>query len=485
MLPFATEFPVKPSESRAAFVAEVITWLRGIRASQILSKASDTDLDNEYAHILAETGEELRLREFRSADFWDAIGFRHDLLDGDGRLWRTEAVLRRAAVDGEQDLIRFRTQCLAKRPGAQLQIPRKPYLVKALLNGGWAGVDGEFSVSDQPIWLEDSDSGLATAHAVTIGTASRWLPIVYVSAIGDENWLINSEEIRRLAFDLGGVAHVVVEPSRAFSFGLRDNTDAQNVYGGSIGLVLPQKGVVRKYFVGWQSQSKGDLIAAARSGALGLRGQMPALGWDWTELQEQALRAQRELNSKKLSAEEIEKVYCDEIDNLQDRILQLEEQLSARAASESVGSDDEEHSEGSLVKLVGPELYSGEISDRVRYAAILALSKSDNAGIDRRTISVLNRIVEAIPTSPALGELIEDLDRATKDPKRLAREMTSVLTRHGYRERSDNKHIRLEPCPGFKGLEKITLPKTPSESRGQKNLSRQIARTLGLTKLRQ
>ena len=60
-------------------------------------------------------------------------------------------------------------------------------------------------------------------------------------------------------------------------------------------------------------------------------------------------------------------------------------------------------------------------------------------------------------------------------------ELTELLARHGYHEKSDNKHVRLEA--DLAGLDTITVSKTPSDDRGLKNLRKQVERTLGLTKL--
>lgn len=483
MLPFATEFPVSSRPDRAAFVAEVVAWLRGTTYSTVLAAASEAVLDTENASLRAPTGEELRLRELKRGDDWLAVGFRHDNPDDQGRVWRTEGVLRRAAVEGDQHLIRLRTQCIARSPGAHLETPRKPYLVKSLLKSEWGGVDAGLAVSDQPIWLEDSDDALAKARAVTLGEATKWLPTVYISATGKGAWILNGREIEKLAYDLGGIAHVVVEPDRAFSFHLRDVTDGKNAYGGTVGLAVPGQGVVRRLFLGWQIQDVQELAAAVRLAATSLRGQMPALGWDWTELQEQALRAQRERDRSRLSAADIEKLYLEEIGNLQDRIAQLEQQLSSHRISDAAGTDEGEFSVGNLARVLGPEVYSGEISDRLRFAAKTTLSVSDQIGLDARSKVILRRFVDRLPASLALSELMGDLARATKDPKRVAGELTSLLSRHGYREKSDNKHIRLEATDGYGGLDAITLPKTPSESRGLKNLCKQIERTLGINKL--
>ena len=482
MLQFSTEFPVIPSDNRAAFVAEVVAWIRGMRHQTVLSKDSEAELDGANAHVRSSTGEELRMRELRTGDGWTAIGIRHDLPDDLGRSWRTECVLKRSAADGGQDLVRLRTQCIATTPGARLDTPRKPYLIKALLKSGWGGTDQGIDVSDQPVWLESTDAGIATAKSVTLGEAAKWLPTVYVSATGNASWLLSRQEIEKLAYDLGGIAHVVVEPDRAFSFDLRDATEARNAYGGTVGFSVPGQGIARRYYLGWQIQNGDELATAVRSAASALRSQMPAFGWDWTELQEQALRAQRERDRNRLTAAENEKLYLEEIENLQDRIRQLEQQLSASPAA-SLGMDEAEFSSDNLVQRIGPEVYSGEISDRLRFAAKTTLSAAEQIGLDPRTKAILQRVVDRLPESPALAELSQDLARATKDPKRVVSELTALLARHGYSEKADNKHIRLEANKDYDGLDSITLPKTPSENRGLKNLRKQIERTLGITKL--
>jgi len=209
---------------------------------------------------------------------------------------------------------------------------------------------------------------------------------------------------------------------------------------------------------------------------------MPAFGWDWTELQEQALRVQREREKDSLTEAEWSHLHQEEIANLQDKIRGLEQQLTVIPAA-TLGTDATEFSTENLVQRVGPEVYSGEMSDRLRFAAKTTLSVADQIGLDARSKAIFQRVIKRIPISPALAELSQDIQRATKDPKRVANELTSLLARHGYSEKSDNKHIRLEASKGFDGLDSITLPKTPSENRGLKNLRKQVERTLGITKL--
>lgn len=480
---FATEFPVRANPNRAAFVAEVIAWLRGTRYSSVLDSGTGKELDGDNAHLSSPAGEELRLREFREGDDWSAIGFRHDFPDNEGRLWRTEAVLRRAVAEVGQDVVRLRTQCLAKAPGARLESPRKPYLVKGLLKNGWGDTDGLLAISDVPVWLDGTEESLSVARAVTLGQTVKWLPTVYVSSAGKGAWSLDRDEIGKLAYDLGGIAHVVVEPDRAFSFLLRDETEGRNAYGGSVGLSIPGQGIVRRYFLGWQIQNGRELATAVRAAAFGLRSQMPAFGWDWTELQESALRAQRQRDKNRLTAEDNEKLFLEEIKNLEDRIRELEQQRDARPVDGFVANESE-FSTDNLIRLIEPEIYAGEVSDRLRLAAKTTLSMADNMGLDARSKIILQRLLDRVPLSPALAELSEDIGRATKDSKRVAKELEALLCRHGYRKKSDNKHPRLEAADDYDGLETLTLSKTPSDHRGLKNLRSQIEATLGITNLK-
>lgn len=314
-------------------------------------------------------------------------------------------------------------------------------------------------------------SGKAAFVAQVVG----WL-------IGPSRWALSPQEIDDLAYDLGGVAHVIVEPDREFSFELRDRTDAANAYGGRVGLILPGRGLIRRFHIGWRLEDSSGLVSAVQGAAFRLRLQMPAVGWEWTELQEQALRAHRERDRNRLTGAEVEKLYQEEISALQERVRQYEEAAAILPAAQDE-EDEPDSAVDDLVRRLGPEVYPGELSDRLRLAARLALSQADSIGLDPRSRAIFDKLATRLPSSPGLLDLLDDLRRASKDPKRIASELVSLLKRHGYHEKGDNKHIRLEANSGYEGLEALTLPKTPSENRGLKNLRKQIERTLGLTRL--
>lgn len=194
------------------------------------------------------------------------------------------------------------------------------------------------------------------------------------------------------------------------------------------------------------------------------------------------MRYQRERDRKRLNENETEELYIQEIDNLKDRIQQLEDQLAARATEKS-SSHDEGLFPQPLMDKLGPEIYLGEYSDRLRFVANEMTNRADQIGLDRRTRHFLTKISDCLPSAPALAALLSELKRSTRDGSRMASEVTQLLSRCGYREKSDNKHIKLEAKGGYEGLEAITLSKTPSDHRGLQNMRKDIERVLGISKL--
>ncbi|RMF21763.1 MAG: hypothetical protein D6760_08785, partial [Deltaproteobacteria bacterium] len=452
----------------------VVTWISGIKASTVLHARAAEALDTDNARLTADNGEVLHFRELPGTDGLQAIGFRHELPDAEGRVWRTEAVLRFAGPE-QPSTLRLRGTSLAAVPGAKLEVPRKPYLVKDLLRAGFVADDGDLAVREEPHRLSGDDVELA-ARLIT-GSGTTWLPVLYVSA-PDERPALDDQALKKLAFALGGIAHVVVEPDRRFSFRLRDACGGKNPYAGAVGLALPDTGIVRRYMLGPSFPTAGELVAHLIEETTRFRTFMPSRGWDWSELQEQALRAQRERERKRLSAEELVALYQEEVENLEERVRELEQKLQESAPS--AAQDQDEDWRATLAQELGPELWAGEVVDRLRYAARQTLDRAQEWGLnpDGRTCAVLHRFLDATSAAKAGEELKGAIRQACKDPKRMARDLIPLLERHGYEHSAQNRHHRLHARPEYPGLEPITLPTTPSDYRGLRNMASLIGNKL-------
>lgn len=479
---FATEFSTSPDLTTARFTAEMIGWLRGIRNSRILDDANERDLDGDTPLLRTNSGETLAMLRLLGEGTSFAIGFRHDLPDDEGRIWRTEGVLRQADA-APRPILRMRGQCVAAASVARLHAPHRPHLIRAVIERGMGGQDGALAVQIAPHRPIDDEDGQLLASAIMDGSATRYLPVVYVSAVANNRWAASSERLQRLATDLTGVAHVVLEPRREMSFRVKELTSGRNPYGGTIGIAVPGHGIVRRLHIGWALPDVADLLDEVKAAALDLRTDMGRQeGWDWLDLQEAAIRTQRQRDRSRLSETDNEKLWQEELAVKDEQIAELQRDLQELRQQKTAPSTAASPSAPWLASL-GPELYPGEFTDRLHAALSDIVARGGDQGWDERSLALFAKVLEGLAPSPSLTKLREDLRRATLDNNKLGKEVPALLQRLGYERKSEKTHIRLEAGAGMIGVNTVTVPKTPSDYRTGENLRSQIEAELGLKRL--
>jgi hypothetical protein len=182
------------------------------------------------------------------------------------------------------------------------QTPKRAHLLRSLIDNQRVRADGPLDIGTMSHELAEADGDLDLANRIAQGTSGAELPVLYLSRRDDGTLALSDQALTKLALDLCGVAHVVVEPSRGFSFDLREQSGGRNVYGGTLGLSLPGRGFVRRLYLGPALPDEAALSEMARRTAVDLRTAMPtALGWDWHDLQDEILREQRARDRKRLS----------------------------------------------------------------------------------------------------------------------------------------------------------------------------------------
>ena len=482
MIPFATEFAVKDFE-RSEFVGLALAWLKGSDYCTLFDEDAITDLSSEVANIKSLKGEEIKFHELKDKNATDAIGFRYEKHDDQGRIWRTEFVVTQGNLVQGDAILRTRTQCLAKLANVELEPPKKPFILKSIIQDGLTVDDGYFSILDKPHRLIDNDFSIEIIKETLLGNGSNFLPVVYITMHGDGSFSLSEKQIERLAFELGGVAHVVVEPSRTFSAKLRDSTDGQNAYGGSIGVYLPQAPIGKKFYIGGAIKDSFELCKWLSGYCIAARSRLPSKGWDWTELQEQALRRQRERDRNSLSVRETEELYEQEIDTLKERIKELEIANAAISTSTVRNSDYKSQWDQDSFSMSIPEIYTGEISDRIQFLIDCGLQQAEALGIDERTIAVAKTLLQHNSKSAELKELREQLGKVITNPKRYSKDVVKLLEKYGYSKKAEKTHVRLEPDPNLEGVSTLTIVKTPSDHRSLKNQRSHIENGLGISKL--
>lgn len=465
MISFATEFPIVLSHRLLGFLEAVRTWIIGSpHASLVPEDFVGLGTPGEWH---ARRGvDRLDVISHSSADV-DAAGVRYAKADGDLE-WVTTIVFSREA---DSSWVSIKVSCECTNPARRLPPGRKPVVVRTLLQDLGGGTDGALQVRNVSHRLDNADVDVA---ARLIGGRSKCrLPLVYISSDFDGGHTVDCD---RLAADLAGMAHVVVEPNRPFSLRLKIDVEDQNAYGGAIGVYWPD-GAGRRSFFPRINESPSELAQAVvdevRSALVNRRSLDRCT---WSAVQTLVSRAAL-AELKATGSQEVNK-YCDEFDKelkARDDLLRGAEKEIGRLQAEIRKYEARTPMGAGLVLRTGTEsdLFESELADIVWDAVNDAASRVTKDG---RRAHVLTAIMEANTLGGTAGRMRDRL-------KDLLRGMTTVdakirrgLEDLGFAIADDGKHYKIV----FKGDDRytFTLPKSGSDHRGGLNAAGDIVRLL-------
>lgn len=467
MISFATEFPVNANRTTIDFRQAIIKWISGsphTRMSadmlQDLEQKEDAfvKIDNESAQLVVSSTSDLDLTGIRYIKHEDNLD------------WQTTIVFSKALTDA---WVGIRVECESSRTTARLPRAKKPVVVRILLEALGGSTDGLLRVCDRPHILTNDDVELAAK--LIHGESDCWLPIIYVSTQFHGGYLL---DVDRLASDLSGMAHVVIEPNRSFSLRLQHEVDSQNVYGGTIGIYWPQGGERRPFFIGRMYSTSTKLAQAINDEICSaLLNRRPPYRCTWAYVHE--IASQREIQLLKESgSQEVNdyiKTFDKEIEAKNQRleeaekqILYLRNQIQTHLDRTRVGGDN------TLKHGHERDLYPNEI------AAILldAIKKAvDLVPADSRRKHVLLSIIKAntLEEDP-LASRHEKLKRLLRGMRHVDGKLRRRLEDIGFSITEDGKHYKLV----FQGDDRytFTLPKSGSDWRGGLNAATNIAKLL-------
>ena len=474
---FTSEFPLKSSISAHELERLFVEWLRGHASSTLLSENDSFKKFDDELFAESRSGEKVTFKRFDTGDGF-AVGFRHEISDDSNRIWRTDCILTNREAVGA--FIRVRGQCVAAIPGADLITPKKPYLVKMMLRDGWGSEAGLFPISDEPI-TADNTQIQALSEAIRVG-ANIDMPLIYVSRLDDGKTIL---DCRKLAYDLGGLAHVVEEPSRAFSFSLAEATGHANPYGGTIGYCEPGTGILRKLHKRSDFDTPVRISCSIQNSCIAYNNRRARLDvLDWAGLQEihaRKLRDRLDEGDAKNLDEYIE-AFDTELSAKDERIYELELSIEELRTQFHAPPDPEEGLvPAALAGDAISELYPGEVSDRVR--EVLVQYANEKFSKHKRTTAVVKKLLLKSGFTGRAVSLTSQIKAAGRDSSKMASSLTSMLVGFGFKKEQEGKHIKCSPPPSS-GLEIEILPKTPSDHRAGRNKASEIINHFGLKELK-
>jgi len=461
MLSFATEFPVQETNSDR-FVDAVRKW--------ILGSPHTTFTDAEISSLPAEGRWKIQTDNSRlealfiKVDQSEIASFKFTAVDGYIE-WVTEVTYSKSEID---DWIGIRTSRESSRPQVSLPPAKKPFLVKTIINELGGGLDGELYVSDKPHYLKEQDVRMAVR--LLNADAENYLPLVYVSAPFFGEITVDPKPLART---LGGLAHVIVEPSRGFSRNIQREVGSRNVYGGSVGVYWPN-GERYRYFLGDQTSNEFDvrqsLVADIRAAHINRR---PLARCTWSRAEVEVARAafealknsgsedvaeyvaafDAEINAKNRQLSEAE----DEVSRLKEQIRFLKSRSFVDSETLSYGSEQ--------------QLRDGEFNEILKEALEAAAA---NAQDDSRRQHVLLAVASAIPRSTTLMESRDRIKKALKKYTNMDGNVRQELESLGFEIEEDGKHYKIIYMSDDRYT--FSLPKSGSDWRGGMNAASDISK---------
>lgn len=467
MLVWATEFSVSQSASVDKFWKALRTWLDGSPHSPLNAADLQTVPTTTSVIETEKKGHRVRMALVQN-DTAALAGFQYEWIEDHQRQWLTEVVFRHSRSESR---CAVRVYCDLLTLGLRLPEPKKPYIVRILLRELGGGQDGPFDVQDKAHRLEEADVDIASR--LVLGELNVRLPIVYLASTPAGKTAVDPDDLARW---LSGSAHVLVEPSRHFSFALARNVQRRNPYLGAIGVYWPGLGGSHRRFLPGRYESNGelhqDLVLCVYDALTETR---PSPDLTWSSINEGVARARLEdlrsrgsqdLDDYVIAFDQEQEALRTKLADAEREIRRLEvEKLRLESAANAGGGVVSEGQE--------QEFYPGELKDTILAALSDARSR---LGEDSRRRHIVDDLLANNEQTATADEMAEAIKNALSGMKRFGASEKRALENLGFVIEDGGKHAkaRFFDDPRYE----FTIAKTGSDHRGGMNMALQIIRTL-------
>lgn len=319
MLTFKTQFPIKESKGIQDVIEAGRIWLANSPHSSLSDEMKRAQsICNGWT--AKSVNESIQFYVFEAENI---ASFRHENLDESGVRWVTEVASYKNA-DGFWISVQLSAD--SELPVERVEQGRRPYILRNIMSLIGGGNDGPLAVSDTPHYFSETDLSLA-ANLIT-ANAGCVMPIVYASADNNNDPFI---DVEKLANWLSGMAHVVVEPSRSFSFRLMSEVYGENAYGGAVAIYWPD-GIGKWLFLPKDDFSdpmmmQTSIARKVRSSLLSQRTKTECR-WGYSQELNSKLKLQELKSRGSENVDDYIAVFDEELNSKDDEIQRLESEVN-------------------------------------------------------------------------------------------------------------------------------------------------------------
>lgn len=449
---FSTAFPVNPSKTIDDLAMMIQNWIAG---------SPHRNLTREELADIAKDGficvkGPVSLETIRIDNTQQHYGIR--LVE------QSRDSVRTTEVIGYRAPKEFSVAVVHDFEAHKIGVPReiavnKPRIVNdllAMLGGDYDGLT--LRVQNKPFRVTPDDAEFVAE--IINNESNNALPVIYLSKDRNNLTLLPPD---RLAFTLGGMAHVVVEPSWDFSILMRQRTDGRNVFGGAIGIYWPngRRQISLPSAVGNIETILYDRVRETALYSL-LQQELRFQGL-------QSIQATKKLDKLKTShqegVEEFVTLADEELKRKDARIRELEAEVyvnKQRSETRKRRIDDSELLRSPNVA----ELYPGELRDMLIDALTGCLGMVQK---DSRREDAIKAILAANMATGERDRIAHELHTIfNAAPRKMTLTIVNHLRSLGFEiEQCGNSHYQIF-VPGNE-RRRYTLASTPSDNHGRKN----------------
>lgn len=464
---FSTEFPLKNGFSIDSILSIAGDWIAGSPYSEITKR----DIVG-----LIEKGDGFYESELENFSIGRVVLGDHHIggvrwvKREDGGLEWTSCLVTLKSLD--MHLVNIQVACEALNTSVNLPFPRKPHVIKKLFEEVGGGKDGIVTVLNNPHYLTEYD--VHYAMDLIMGEAGNVLPIVYISAGFDGSYMIDPAIIAR---ELSGIAHVFVEPDRAFSYKMKKMTNSDNVYGGNVGVYWPDGNAKKVYYPKYFEQSELELRKViVRDVSYAVSNRRTKSGCNWLYLRECIAKSKYE-QLKQHGSKELDDyilAFDEETAIMKEQLLEAEVEIGRLKAELSACKSVCFEVDSGIV-LFGKEqnFYRSEIKDIVLKVLRDSLR---NLSSESRRYHVIDDIIKNNECVGEGDEMFAQIKRMFASGVDLDSRVKSQLIRMGFSIEEDGKHYKIFFQEEDRYM--FSVSKTSSDYRAGKNLASIINKKL-------
>ncbi|GFZ98229.1 hypothetical protein GCM10010923_02950 [Blastomonas marina] len=462
MLSFSAEFPLK-SGTPSDVLSCIATWLRGsphrVLAVEDIEKLATGE--KEKIEAKSQTAEVINLKGSTSV----GLGAKHTAIDH-GIIYSTTVVSR---VWNDATWVSIRTDRASIDTHINLREAQKPQIIKLLLKHLKGGLDGELWVRDKPHLITNADQNMAIR--LLNGDSDNHIPVVYLSRTFRDELACDPLALAR---HLGGLAHVVVEPSRSFSREIQPFTNSRNAYGGAVGVYLPtgqRSLIIPDNEDEWNVRKRASEVVRAS-----LLTRLPIAGFSWADLE--AEKSRQNIEALKVAGSTDLDAFVREFDAENQALRDQNEALKVeigKLKTEVQNLNAVSSTSGAGVKkpIAVQDYFPGE-SEQFLKDAVEAALKQVVSGSRRE--AVLQEFFDRMRSSDEFLRRRKALKETLSSSDDLDAKATKLLQEFGFSITSDGKHHKLT----YHGDPKLTftMSKTSSDWRAGKNMASEIIKKI-------